>query len=81
MISGERWGAGKGSLCTDVPPPSEKNGRRVSSPDFFSEGGGTSVHRLGKGFSKPLCQSYLRCLQLIVFRNKIVLHIFVTNLL
>ena len=32
----------KPSLCTDVPPPSEKIGRRdvVSSPDFFSEGGG-----------------------------------------
>ena len=25
----------KFSLCTDVPPPSEKIGRRVSSPDFF----------------------------------------------
>ena len=23
------------SLCTDVPPPSEKIGRVVSSPDFF----------------------------------------------
>ena len=37
-----------------------------------------------KGISKPLRQSYLRCLwhlKLIVFWNKIVLHIFVTNLL
>ena len=25
----------RSSLCTDVPPPSEKIGRRVSSPDFF----------------------------------------------
>ena len=80
MISGERWGAGKGSLCTDVPPPSEKTGEESLLP-IFSEGGGTSVHRLGKGFSKPLCQSYLRCLQLIVFWKKIVLHIFVTNIL
>ena len=30
------------SLCTDVPPPSEKK----SGEDIFSEGGGTSVHRL-----------------------------------
>lgn len=35
----------------------------------------------GKGLSKPLCQSYLRCVWLIVFWNKIVLHISVTNLL
>ena len=35
------------SLCTDVPPSQKKIGRRnVSSPDFFSEGGKTSVHRL-----------------------------------
>ena len=37
------------SLCTDVPHPSEKNREKrrvVSSPDFFSEGGGTSVHKL-----------------------------------
>ena len=33
------------SLCTDVPLPSEKIGGRDSSP-IFSEGGGTSVHRL-----------------------------------
>ena len=33
------------SLCTDVPPPSGKMGRGDSSPDF-SEGEGTSVHRL-----------------------------------
>ena len=39
------------SLCADVPAPSEKKSgeetkRRDSSPDFFSEGAGTSVHRL-----------------------------------
>ena len=62
------------------PLPQKKTGEESLLP-IFSEGGGTSVHRLGKGFSKPLCQSYLRCLQLIVFWNKIVLHIFVTNLL
>ena len=28
------------SLCTDVPPPSEKIGRRDSSPDFFFKEGG-----------------------------------------
>jgi len=42
--------------------------------DIWGEVGG------GTGLSKPLRQSYLRCLQLIVFWNKIVLHIFVTNL-
>ena len=35
------------SLCTDVPPPSEKLGRRdVSLHLIFSEGGGTSFHML-----------------------------------
>ena len=35
----------------------------------------------GKELSKPLRQSYITCLRLIVFWNKIVFHIFVTNLL
>lgn len=35
----------------------------------------------GKGLSKPLPQSYITSLRLIVFWNKIVLHIFVTNFL
>ena len=34
-----------------------------------------------KGLSKPLPQSYITSLRLIVFWNKIVLHIFVTNFL
>ena len=41
------------SLCTDVPPPSDKIGRREKNREksllpIFSEGGGTwtSVHRL-----------------------------------
>ena len=51
------------SLCTDVPPPSEKNlgnGRngntiivgdsQTSLLPIFSEGGGTSVHRLRKSW-------------------------------
>ena len=33
------------SLCTDVRPPSEKS-REKSLLPIFSEGGGTSVHRL-----------------------------------
>ena len=33
------------SLCTDVPPPSEK----ISLLPIFSEGGGTTVYRLQGG--------------------------------
>ena len=36
------------SLCTDVPPPSEKS-------RFFSEGGGRSVHRLGSDLICEIC--------------------------
>ena len=43
LYSGETIDTKQLSLCTDVPPPSEKN--REKSPDF-SEGGGTSEHRL-----------------------------------
>ena len=38
------------SLCTDVPPPSEKN-------RFFSEGGGTSVHRLDSHCGQSVANS------------------------
>ena len=34
------------SLCTDVPPPSEKNREKRLFFRFFSAGGETSVHRL-----------------------------------
>ena len=41
------------SLCTDVPPPSEKNREKSLFSRFFSEGGGTSVHRLSYPTSRP----------------------------
>ena len=36
-----------GSLCTDVPPPSKKKSGEETLLLIFSEGRGTSVHRLG----------------------------------
>ena len=55
------------SLCTDVPPPSEKkSGEEI----LFSEGGGTSVHRLCdlRLYKRTLYESFKqgvggRCLQ------------------
>ena len=42
------WPLNNDNLCTDVPPPAEKNRekRRRFFSRFFSEGVGTSVHRL-----------------------------------
>ena len=61
-------------LCTEVRPPSEKIGRRdvFSSPDFFSEGVGTSVHRLPKCLLFRSCRAVMaiHSMELLYFREK-----------
>ena len=46
----------KNSLCTDVPPPSEKN----LFSRFFSEGGGTSCTQARKKESESLIKYYIK---------------------